>query len=117
MEAEEFYTLIEGNYDLIKSRKWNTDRVKRFVKLFLGDESYEQLQKALEAGDVDAAFNAAHTFKGVCSNIAFAKLQASVSAVTEALRAKNLEQGRELNGAVVEDYKKHMEIIHQFLEV
>lgn len=115
MNAEEFYALVGGNYELIKGRRWDTDKVKRFVKLFLGDESYTQLQAALESGDVDAAFNAAHTLKGVSANIAFTKLQASVSAVTEALRAKDLEQGRQLNSTVVEDYAKTIETIKQFL--
>lgn len=116
MNAEDFYNLIEGNYALIQGRKWDTDKVKRFVKLFLMDESFKQLQEALAAGDVDAAFNAAHTLKGVCANIAFAKLQASASAVTEALRAKDLEKGKSLMPAVEEDYEKHMVFIKMFLE-
>ena len=116
MTAEEFYAMIEGNYALIQGRKWDDTKVKRFVKLFLMDESYTQLQAALEAGDVEAAFNAAHTLKGVCANIAFAKLQASASAVTEALRAKNLELAIELNPQVKEDYAQHMKFIKLFVE-
>ena len=101
MTAEEFYAMIEGNYALIQGRKWDDTKVKRFVKLFLMDESYTQLQAALEAGDVEAAFNAAHTLKGVCANIAL---------------AKNLELAIELNPQVKEDYAQHMKFIKLFVE-
>ncbi|MCR5176398.1 MAG: Hpt domain-containing protein [Anaerovibrio sp.] len=115
MDAKTFYTMIEGNYDLIQSRRWDIDRIKRFLKLFLNDESYTQLKAALDAGDTSAAFAAAHTLKGVCGNMAFAKLQETASMMTEALRSNQLEQGRDIMPLLTAEYEHTINAINQFL--
>ena len=65
--------------------------VQRFAIRFLNDKSYETLEAALKEKDVDSAFRAAHTLKGVCVNLGFDKLYEVSSALTEKLRAKELD--------------------------
>lgn len=65
--------------------------VQRFAIKFLNDKSYETLEAALKEKDVDSAFRAAHTLKGVCVNLGFDKLYEVSSALTEKLRAKELD--------------------------
>ena len=78
---------------------------------FLNDESYDKLKKALNDKDCKAAFDVAHTLKGVCGSLAMTELERVVSEVTEQLRAGRIESAALLMGEVDEKYKK----VHNFL--
>ena len=60
----------------------------RLVKMALADTHYESLRAALDAGDLKAGFEAAHSLKGVLANLALTPLSTTVSEVTELLRAR-----------------------------
>ena len=47
-----------------------------------------------DAGDVEAAFRAAHTLKGICANLGFKALFEVSYDITEALRAGDMEQAK-----------------------
>ena len=101
----------------MKSRLMTEERVTKFARLFLADDTYENLEKAVKAGDVEAAFRGAHTLKGVAANLGFTPLQKTSSDLTEALRARswpaNLE---ELMAAVTTEYNKTRDAITAFQE-
>ncbi len=78
---------------------------------FLNDESYDKLKKALNDKDCKAAFDVAHTLKGVCGSLAMTELERVVSEVTEQLRAGRIDNAALLMGEVDEKYKK----VHSFL--
>ena len=60
----------------------------RLVNMALDDASFEKLSAAVERGDMDAAFEAAHALKGVLGNLALTPLYEASSELTELLRAK-----------------------------
>lgn len=86
MNLEEFYEFCGGSYTTAKSRLQSDALIQRFVLKFLSDGSYNALCEAVQAGDNQAAFMAAHTLKGVCQNLSFDRLAASAGALTELLR-------------------------------
>lgn len=86
MTVQEFYAEIKGNYDEIISRMRKEDRVKKFVFMFLEDESFIGLCDSMEAGNYQDAFRQAHTLKGLCQNLAFSDLYKPVYELTECLR-------------------------------
>ena len=60
----------------------------RLVKMALADTHFESLRAAVNAGDLQAAFESAHSLKGVLTNLALTPLATTVSEVTELLRAR-----------------------------
>ena len=60
----------------------------RLVESLKGEKGFESLQAAIDAGDLDAAFEAAHALKGVLGNLAITPLFEPMSEITELLRAK-----------------------------
>lgn len=56
--------------------------------------SMSQLTQAMDAGDVETAFRAAHTLKGICANLGFKSLFEVSYDITEALRAGDMEQAK-----------------------
>lgn len=68
----------------------NASLMEKFLRRFPTDPNYENLCRALKQGDVEAAFTAAHTLKGVSGNLSLERLFAATCDVVEALRAKDL---------------------------
>lgn len=94
MTVKECYDLLEGDYEGTLARMMKEDRMKKFLLLFLQDTSYQSLCDHMEAENVEEAFRAAHTLKGVTINLGLSKLNRASFEITEALRAKNLEGAR-----------------------
>ena len=86
MTMEECYRKMGGNYAEVCARLSSPRLVERFAGRFLEDGSFETLCREMEAGRREEAFRAAHTLKGVCANLSFSRLLASVSRLTEELR-------------------------------
>ena len=104
MTVQEFYEEVGGDYNDIVSRLKTEDRIIKFAGMFARDESYKTLVEALDAQDVDTAFRAAHTMKGMCQNMAFTRLLRSSQDITELLRAKDLESAKDMLSKVTEEY-------------
>lgn len=115
MTVEEFYAEVEGNYDEIMKRLRTDERVMKFVGMFAKDESYNTLVRTMQEGNIDEAFRAAHTMKGVCQNMAFTKLFQSSHAITEALRGKDMDQANKLLDQVTQDYQLVMDGIKKLI--
>lgn len=60
----------------------------KLVRMAVEDEGFGKLRDALNAGDLAAAFEAAHALKGVLGNLALKPLYDTVSEMTELLRAR-----------------------------
>lgn len=105
MNLIECYSALGGNYEDVLKRLTSERLVRKFVVKFLDDKSYELLKTSLSENNTEEAFRAAHTIKGVCSNLSFDKLLNSAKEITEALRNGDLDKARELFPAVTEDYQ------------
>lgn len=53
-----------------------------------GEEAFDALRDAIAANDLDAAFEIAHSLKGILANLAITPLFEPVSEITELLRSK-----------------------------
>ena len=86
MTVKELYERLNGDYDGVMSRLMSEQRVVKFALRFKDDATYREFMEAYNAGDISSAFRAAHTMKGVASNLGFSNLFRTSSAVTEDLR-------------------------------
>ena len=71
MTIQECYENIGANYDEILGRIGKAERIEKFLKLFLKDDSYPGLCKAMEEKDYKQAFACAHNLKGGVSESVF----------------------------------------------
>ncbi len=86
MTVRECYEALQADYAGTLERLCSEELMERFALIFLEDDSFENIKKGLENADYQAAFNGAHTLKGVCLNLGFTKLFEASEALTEALR-------------------------------
>lgn len=113
MTVREGYEYLGASYDDVLSRFGSEELVERFAIRFLSDQSFRQLRDALEKGDGEAAFRAAHTLKGVCMNLGFDNLYYVSAALTEKLRGHQIEGSKELFKKVEKSYIDLVAILEQ----
>lgn len=91
MTIRECYDELGLDFDAVLSRLVNEKLVQKFALKFLDDPSFQNLKDALDSKDVETAFRAAHTLKGVCLNLGFDNLYPSSKDLTELLRAGSMD--------------------------
>lgn len=112
MTLKECYTEMNGDLEDALRRLELEDRVKRFLLRFPQDNSFNSLSRAMEERDIQAAYRAAHTLKGVCLNLSLAMLADSSSALTKALKDNRwIDKVSLLYETVSRDYKVTVEAI------
>ena len=116
MTLRECYATLGGDYDDVIGRLRSEKLVNKFVLRFLDDKSYDLLRASMEAKDYGEAFRAAHTIKGVCSNLAFTMLGKSSSELSEALRYGYTPGADALAERVKEDYRQTAAAIRAYQE-
>ena len=89
MKLDEFFRCVGGDYGEAKARFQNDERIVRFLNMFPGDDSMQNLRNAMNAGDTTTAFRAVHTLKGVALNLGLGSLAHASSQMTEALRGQD----------------------------
>lgn len=89
----------------------NEALLTRFLGKFADDGNYKGLKEALERGDEKAAFEAAHTLKGVAGNLSLERLYKAASAQTELLREGRLEEARDMMLETDEAYRLVIEAL------
>lgn len=114
MTLKECYAAMGGNYDEAMGRLRSERLVQKFVLRFLEDGSYELLCASMASQNYPEAFRAAHTIKGVCQNLAFDRLLASSSQLSEALRHGYTPEADGLTEQVKEDYLATADAIREF---
>ena len=88
MTIQECYQVLGGDYAQVEKRLPGIHLIRRFIAKFLDDGIYPELCRAMEQGQTEEAFRAAHTLKGVSANLGFDRLTASSGELTELLRGR-----------------------------
>lgn len=83
----------------------------QFLKKFREDSNYQKLEQALLNEDVETAFAAAHTLKGVAGNLSLHKLYEAVGRMTESLRSGELQEALQVREEVQKQYMRVVESI------
>lgn len=118
MTIEECYQALGGDYAGVSARLPSQRLIEKFVVKFLEDKSFEELCQYMETENRGEAFRAAHTLKGVCANLGFAKLMDSASKLTEVLRQERQdipEEAPAIFKDVKRDYDMTVEAIRAYL--
>ena len=89
MTIQECYQKLGGDFAAVEARLPSVSLVVRFITKFLNDSSFSELCRAMQEGQREEAFRAAHTLKGVCANLGFDRLGASAGQLTELLRPES----------------------------
>ena len=116
---QECYQKLGGEFAQVEKRLPSVGLVRKFIVKFLDDDSYSNLCLAMQNGQREEAFRAAHTLKGVSANLGFSRLLASAGELTELLRAETESipgRAAALLEEVKQDYELTVSVIRAYLE-
>ena len=116
MNVKKVYEATGDDCSAVVERFVSEETLSRFIVRFLSDDSFASLEKAMERGDVEAAFRAAHTLKGVAQNLGFSALGRSAATLTEILRLKTFDGSSEPFMRVSADYDNVVRAIRTYME-
>lgn len=91
------------------------ERYIKYLKLFRNNNDYESLVKAVEAGDVEKAFEHCHSLKGVVGNMGFRKLHSKIYEACEILRNGNMDGVPDMVFSIKDNYHHIIKIIDENL--
>lgn len=117
MTLDKVYESLGGDYNEVLSRLKSEALIKRLIKMFPEDTSYNTFCIALKQNNIKKAFVAVHSLVGVCKTLGYAKLEQSASAVTEALRGGTDDELTDrMLSAIGSDYEFAVFISRNFAE-
>ncbi len=108
---EECYKKIGGNFKEFLNRIASEDLASRLLLMFCDDTGCDELCKAMNDGDMQKAFFAVHSIKGVALNLSLTPLSKSASELTELLRPGNYVSGNPKIPVAVQKVKSDFESI------
>lgn len=112
MDKKDYLKAAGVDYEGALSRfMGNESLLTRFLKKFLDDPNFLNLQSALDSNNVEEAFRAAHTLKGVAGNLSLSALYDQAVNISELLRNGDLEGAKAVMPAVQEAYRKITEAL------
>lgn len=114
MTLEMCYAAMGGDYANVLSRLPSEKLVQKYVLRFLEDDTCQTLRRTLESGDLPEAFRAAHSLKGICQSLSFTQLEPAVCALTEALRAGDLNAARSLAPRFLAAYDETIDVLQAY---
>lgn len=115
MNIKECYQAFGGNYEDVRARMPDDAFIGEFLADFLEDENYGELQKAMNTQDIESAFRAAHSLKGICQNFGYQQLYQSSSCLTEILRKRSFDGSEQVMKQVSADYELMCRTIQQWM--
>lgn len=98
MTVKECYSQMNGDYNNVLSRFYDEAMIKRLLGRFIDDTSFRALEQAMAEGDVQAAFNAAHTLRGVCQSLSFTQLCGTLGSYHRGAAGRQYRCGRSRHG-------------------
>ncbi len=92
MKVTEFYEKIEQDYGEILDRMIGKEELLiKFLKKYTTDRSFEGLKNAVPTKDSEQIFRAAHTLKGVASNLGLRPIVEVITPLVESARKGNID--------------------------
>lgn len=86
MTLSELYEAVGGDLENVLERLGDVETAEHFILIFPDDTSYSLLMNSLQKNDLQRAFQAAHTLKGVSLSLGFKRLGDCSGALCEKLR-------------------------------
>ena len=114
MTLKDCYMQMGADYEETVQRLRSESLILRLLLKFTKDTSYQELCQALADGNIEVAFRAADTVKGLCQKLGFKNLYEPSAELTERLRPLQETETDDLMQKVTEEYNRNVKAIEDF---
>ena len=118
-EFDEVFEKYGGDYKTTLGRFMGNEKMYlKFLNMLFKDENLKKLGDAVQEGNLTAAFEAAHTLKGVTANLGLTPLYNEVCRIVEPLR-KGEARGdyHEMYQTIWNEFRRAEELCHTLNEL
>lgn len=107
----------EGNdYASLSERTGGDEElIAQLMQMFLVDESWAEMCTAIEAGECEKAFRAAHSLKGSSGMLGFTALFDRMKVITDCLRNGDIDGAEKAFEATRAEYEKAAKLVAEFV--
>lgn len=117
MELRECYAAAGADYEEAVRRFKNERRLGRFLRIFLRDQSFEKLCRAMEEADYEEAFALVHNLKGITMSLGLTELTEACIALTENLGSGAADEDTDwCFKCVMEQYGRTVNAVMEYLK-
>lgn len=104
-----------GNYASTMPRFMNNETMYlKFMNMLFNDDNLNKLETAINENDLNGAFEAAHTLKGVVANMGLTPLYNAICVIVEPLRTRSQEADyAQILDEIKQEYAKLEELSNQ----
>lgn len=114
MTIEELYHNIGGDYGNILKRLNDEQKVRKYIKYYLNDSSYDKMTESRKnAADDSDIFLNAHDFKGVCLNLSLDDMSEVICKIVDHYRAEGRVPCENIDELFEDLEQKHQHTIEQ----
>lgn len=114
---KEIFENYGADYNTTMTRFMGDEKMyMKFLDMFFKDENLLKMGQALEEGALTAAFEAAHTLKGVAANMGLSPLYQTVCDIVEPLRAGEPRQDYSMLYQRIQDEFHRVEVLRDELK-
>lgn len=107
----ETFEAYGADYDTTMARFMGNEKLYiKLLNMLFQDPNLQKLGDSIEAGDLTAAFEAAHTLKGVTANLGLTPFYEAVCVVVEPLRANEQRDYAPMVQAIQAEYRRAEEL-------
>lgn len=86
---KELFENYGGDYTATMARFMNNETMyMKFLTMLFKDDNLDKLSEAIKNNDLNSAFEAAHTLKGVVANMGLTPMYDAVNVIVEPLRSR-----------------------------
>lgn len=85
--------------------------LRELLDIFLADDSFKKLISAMDKGDAENGFRAAHSLKGSSGMLGMTGLHHALKEITECLRSGDVAAASRYRGAAEREYAAAAEMI------
>lgn len=96
MDLQDFYHAMGADYSVVLGRLGSEARIRKYLALAASEPAFAQLREAMGQGAYGAAFQAAHTLKGICLNLELNAILAPLTELVEDLRRGGSQRAQAL---------------------
>ncbi len=111
LTVKEFFIRTGGDYDEILRRFVKEELIRKYLRRFPDDRSFEQLQTSLIKKDYKTALRSAHCFKGLCNTLGLANISADASELYSDLKNGSYGSAENFIPSIRAGYEKIIEWI------
>lgn len=117
MTAEELYDAIGAKYEDALATLHSERLINKYVVRFPDEPTYGQLLEAKQSGNEEQIFRCAHTFKGICLNLALTNIFFYADIITEHYRPESEKLSPDIENEFKRldaEYNKTVELIKEY---